>query len=115
VNPPEGIVLESPFPDVASLFASNPPMRVLSVFSSYRFPTSDHLLEYSGPLLIVHGDADSLVPFPAGKKVFERASNARKTFAVLAGADHNDTHSSHAAYLAGRGCLQQSLTPPSKP
>ncbi len=49
VNPPEGIVLESPFPDVASLFASNPLMRVLSVFSSYRFPTSDHLLEVLGP------------------------------------------------------------------
>jgi len=110
VHPPDGVVLESPFPDVASLFARNPLMRVLSVFSSYRFPTSHHLTRYSGPLLVVHGDADSIVPFAAGQKVFERASSTRKTLAVLRGADHNDPHTSHAAYWTAVDAFIASLT-----
>jgi uncharacterized protein len=111
VKAPDGLVLESPFPDVASLFAGNPLMRVLSVFSSYSFATSQHLVKYSGPLLVVHGDADSIVPFAAGKQVFERAPSAAKTFAVLPGADHNDPHSSHAAYWSAVDAFVQSLTP----
>jgi len=111
INAPDGLVLESPFPDVASLFANNPLMRILSVFSSYRFPTSRYLREYSGPLLVVHGNDDSIVPFAAGKQVFERASSAPKTFAVLPGADHNDTHSSHAAYWPAIDEFIKSLNP----
>ena len=97
-SPPDVLILESPFPDVRSLFAGNPVMIVLSVFSSYRFPTAAHLQEYRGRLLVVHGDADSIIPFSAGRKVFERAASADKVFVVLEGADHNDVHASHPAY-----------------
>ena len=73
-------------------------MRILSVFSSYSFATSRHLEKYNGPLLVIHGDADSIIPFRAGKQVFERARGPQKTFAVLEGADHNDVHTGHPAY-----------------
>ena len=107
---PDGLILESPFPDVKSLFAGNPVMRLLSVFSSYTFPTSRHLAKYSGPLLVVHGDADSIVPFTAGQKAFDRASSSTKTFAVLRGADHNDVHASHPAYWSAANGFVASLT-----
>ena len=97
---PSGMVLESPFPDVAFLFTNNPVMRFLSVFSTYRFATSTHLEQYSGPLLVVHGDADSIIPFNAGKRVFEAAATTKKTFAVLPGADHNDVYATHPQYAA---------------
>jgi fermentation-respiration switch protein FrsA (DUF1100 family) len=97
---PSGLVLESPFPNVAFLFTNNPVMRFLSVFSTYRFDTAKHLQQYAGPLLIVHGDADSIIPFAAGKRVFEQASTKSKTFAVLQGADHNDVYASHPQYAA---------------
>ena len=97
-TPPDALLLESPFPDVASLFARNPVMRILSVFSSYSFATSRHLEKYNGPLLVIHGDADSIIPFRAGKQVFDRARGPQKTFAVLEGADHNDVHTGHPAY-----------------
>ena len=99
-TPPSGLVLESPFPDVAFLFTKNPVMRFLSVFSTYRFATSKHLEQYSGPLLVVHGDADSIIPFNAGKRVFDSAPTKSKTFAVLPGADHNDVYASHPQYAA---------------
>lgn len=96
---PDALVLESPFPDVRSLFAGNPVMLGLSLFSTYRFPTSRHLQGYHGPLLVVHGDADSIIPFSAGRKVFDAAPTSRKTFAALPGADHNDVHARHPAYF----------------
>lgn len=95
---PDALVLESPFPDVRSLFAGNPVMLALSLFSTYRFATTRHLESYRGPLLVVHGDADSIIPFRAGRQVFERAPTPLKTFAVLTGADHNDVHAGHPAY-----------------
>ena len=97
---PDALVLESPFADLRSLFAGNPVMQALSLFSTYAFPTARHLERYRGPLLVVHGDADSIVPFSAGQKAYDRASSPAKTLAVLEGADHNDVHARHPAYWA---------------
>ena len=98
VAAPDALVLESPFPDVRSLFAGNPVMTVLGLFASYRFSTADHLQGYAGPLLVLHGDADSVIPFRAGQRVHELAATPRKTFVVLRGADHNDVHADHPDY-----------------
>ena len=95
---PAGLVLESPFPDVAFLFANNPVMRFMSLFSTYRFATAKHLEAYTGPLLVVHGDADSIIPFEAGKRTFERAPTKTKTFVALPGGDHNDVYSNRSDY-----------------
>ena len=89
---PDAVVLESPFPDIRAVFAGNPLMKFLSLFSSYRFPTSRLLERYDGPLLVIHGDADTIIPFRAGQQVYERARGARKTFTVIPGGDHNDLH-----------------------
>jgi uncharacterized protein len=92
----DALVLESPFPDMRSIFAGNPVMRLLTVFSSYRFPTSKFVERYTErsqrPLLVVHGDADTIIPYAAGKRVFDRAATSRKTLVTIRGADHNDLH-----------------------
>ena len=46
------------------------------------------------PLLVLHGDQDTVIPFPFGQAVYEAAPQP-KTFYRIPGADHNDT------YLAG--------------
>jgi fermentation-respiration switch protein FrsA (DUF1100 family) len=92
---PDALVLESPFPDVFAIIGGNPVMRVLALFSSYRFPTSRFLERYDGPLLVIHGDADSIIPFSAGRRVFEEARGSRKTFVPIPGADHNDLHAAN--------------------
>jgi len=97
-QPPDAVILESPFPDVRFLFRGNPLMLGLSFLSTYRFPTTRHLQSYRGPLLVMHGDADSIIPFDAGKHVFERAPTSNKSFATLTGADHNDMHARHRDY-----------------
>ena len=95
---PDALILESPFPDVRTLFAGNPLMLGLSVFASYRFATSEHLSGYRGPLLVIHGDADTVIPFEAGRKVFERAPTPQKTLIVLRNADHNEMYARRQDY-----------------
>lgn len=95
---PDALILESPFPDVRTLLAGNPLMLGLSLFATYRFAASDHLNEYRGPLLVIHGDADSVIPFAAGRKVFERAPSQQKTFIALKDADHNDMYARRDDY-----------------
>ena len=62
------------------------------MFSSYRFPTSRFIERYERPLLVIHGDADSIIPYTAGKRVFDRAPAGRKTLVTIPRADHNDLH-----------------------
>jgi fermentation-respiration switch protein FrsA (DUF1100 family) len=97
-SPPDALILESPFADIRALFAGNPVMLGLSVFSTYRFATAKHLQTYHGRLLVMHGDADSIVPFSGGRRVFDAAPSADKVFVALGGADHNDSHATHPAY-----------------
>lgn len=97
-KPADALILESPFGNVRALFAGNPVMTVLGLFASYRFPTAEHLQSHDRPLLVIHGDADAIIPFRAGRQVFDAAPTERKTFVVLEGADHNDVHAGHPAY-----------------
>ena len=92
VSVPDALVLETPMPDVRSVLRTNPVLWVLSFLSSYQFPTSRFLGQYQGPLLVVHGDADSIVPFGAGRRVYDLAPTTQKTFLSIPGADHNDLH-----------------------
>lgn len=94
---PDGLVLESPFPDVRRILSNNAVLWGLSLFSSYRFPQARFLERYDGPLLVIHGDADSIVPFSAGRALFDGARTARKTFVPIPGADHNDLHVANPA------------------
>jgi fermentation-respiration switch protein FrsA (DUF1100 family) len=97
-SPPDALILESAFPDARSLFSSNPVLLALSVLATYRFSTSQHLEGYRGPLLVIHGDADTLIPFDGGRKVFERARNPHKAFVALKGADHNEMYAQRPDY-----------------
>jgi uncharacterized protein len=85
-------VLESPFPDLAAVLRGNPVMQFVSLFSSYQFPTSRLMDRYDGPLLVIHGERDTLIPYAAGRVVYERARSVRKEFVPIHGAEHNDLH-----------------------
>ena len=92
IAPPSGLVLETPMQDARSVLRANPVLWLLSFLSSYRLPTAQLLQGYRGPLLVVHGDGDSIVPYSSGRQVFERSPSPQKRFLVISGADHNDLH-----------------------
>jgi fermentation-respiration switch protein FrsA (DUF1100 family) len=94
---PAALVLESPIPDARSVLRTNPVLWLLSFLSSYRFSSSTFVAQTEVPLLVIHGDRDSIVPYAAGRRVFDDARTSRKTFATIEGADHNDLHVVNAA------------------
>jgi fermentation-respiration switch protein FrsA (DUF1100 family) len=88
-RPPDGLILESAFPDVRTLVRSSPPMALLSLFSTYRFPAAGFLQKVGSPVLVMHGDADSVIPIGLGRALFERIPGPKR-FVTIAGGDHND-------------------------
>lgn len=89
VRPPDAIVIEAGFPDARSLVRSSPPLAFLALFSTYRFPTAGFLDRVTAPVLVMHGDADSVIPFTLGRALFDRTRGV-KTFLRIPGGDHND-------------------------
>jgi fermentation-respiration switch protein FrsA (DUF1100 family) len=89
VQPPDGIILESGFANARAAVRDSPILVVLSFFSSYRFPTAEFVNRANRPVLVVHGDRDSVIPFARGRELFE-VLTVPKDFVVVAGGDHND-------------------------
>jgi uncharacterized protein len=87
---PDAVILESGFADARSLLRDSPLMAFLGLFSSYRFPTAAWLEAVRSPVLVLHGDRDSVIPFAAGRTLFERIAGP-KQFVTIEGGDHNDT------------------------
>jgi uncharacterized protein len=86
---PDGLILESGFADARSLLRASPPLALLGLFSSYRFPTAAYAQRAQSPILVIHGDDDRVVPFALGRALFETLP-APKQFFRIAGGDHND-------------------------
>lgn len=98
VATPDGLVLESGFPDKASVVRGYPMLRLLNIFGSYRFATSEILRGFKRPVLVMHGEADTIIPFSLGEELFE-GLDGPKTFVRIRGGDHNDFYNiDHAAY-----------------
>jgi fermentation-respiration switch protein FrsA (DUF1100 family) len=89
-RPPAGVILESGFPDAPSLFRAPSPMAFLALFSTYRFPAAEFLRDAAVPALVMHGDADSIIPFEHGQALFEKIGGPKEFF-IIRGGDHNDT------------------------
>ena len=84
-----GLVLVSTFssiPDVAQSHVWWAPVRSLMNVSLH---SEAKIADYHGPLLQTHGDADRVVPFELGKKLFEKA-NEPKRFIANPGGGHSD-------------------------
>ena len=84
-----GLILESAFPSIAAMakqqFSGLPTHWLLGS----RFPLIERLKSVRVPMLIIHGDQDSIVPFSLGEQVF-LAAPAPKSLYVVKGADHNN-------------------------
>ena len=89
IRSPDSVILEAGFPDAGALARTSPPLAFLALFSSYRFPTAELLRRVPSPTLVMHGDADTVVPFALGRALFDRLAGA-KQFVTIHGGDHND-------------------------
>jgi fermentation-respiration switch protein FrsA (DUF1100 family) len=83
----KSLILESTFTSLPAVANSLLPLWPGALMIN-RFNSADKLGKYYGPLLIAHGDADEIIPFPQGERLFAVA-NEPKRFVQIAGGDHN--------------------------
>jgi fermentation-respiration switch protein FrsA (DUF1100 family) len=98
IEKPDALILESGFPDVKTVIRTSPVLAVAGMFSSYRFATAEFLesVRVPVPVLVMHGDRDSVIPFSAGRALFDRIPGP-KQFVTIAGGDHNDLEPADAS------------------
>ena len=88
-HPPAGLVLRSPFVDLASVAAVHYPFLPARALLRDRFPVAEGLARVEAPATVVHGTADTIVPPAQSRAVAEAAPRLHQLVAVP-GADHND-------------------------
>lgn len=96
VRKPDGLILEAGFPSMRSVVRRNPVMLAASWFATYQFPTARYLASVPVPILVLHGDRDSVIPYQLGRELFE-AIPGPKQFVTVKGGDHNDAAPPDAA------------------
>lgn len=88
-HPPPGLILESPFLSVQAM--ANRTLPGSGYLFKSRFDSLARIGRLRAPLLILHGDADEVVPYEHGRRLWEAASEP-KAFYTIARARHNDTY-----------------------
>ena len=100
VKKPDGVIVEAGFASARAAVRGSPVLAVLSLLASYRFPAGEFLARAGTPVLMLHGDRDSVIPYALGRELFEQSPQP-KTFVTIAGGDHNDAAApDSAAYWA---------------
>ncbi len=84
-----GLILETPFTSIRDLARHHYPLIGRVYPLAIRYASIDKIGRVTMPLLILHGDRDSIVPFEQGERLFQSA-NEPKCFFAIPGAGHND-------------------------
>lgn len=85
-----GVVLEAPFTSLVDIARRRYPILPVRLLLADRYPNSDRIAGIGAPVLIVHGDRDTVIPVAHGRRLAALASSGPVTLAVFEGADHND-------------------------
>ena len=88
-HPPAGMVLFSPFTSIADMGQALYPYSPVRALAGGRFDTLSRIGGYHGPLLVIHGTADEIVPVEQGRQLY-KASNPPKKLHEIPGATHNN-------------------------
>lgn len=87
-QPLGGLVLQSTFTSSTDMGREIFPWLPVGALARYRFDTLGKLPQVRVPVLVLHGRADTIIPFRHGERLFGAASEPKR-FVALAG-DHND-------------------------
>jgi uncharacterized protein len=88
-HPPAGLLLRSPFVDLASVGQHHYPLLPVRLLLRDRYPVAEHVARIEVPTTVVYGTADTIIPPAQSRRVAEAAAGS-VSLVELVGADHND-------------------------
>jgi uncharacterized protein len=97
--PPAALILRSPFTSMTDIGRHHYPFLPVRWLLRDRYATIDRIARVNAPLLVIGGDADSIVPIAQTRRIYEAAGDP-KSLLIINGADHNDD-----SLLAGRDMI----------
>lgn len=83
------LVLEAPMYSVLSIAQSYYPYLPVKLLLRDPWLSGEHITNVRSPLLVLHGDRDTLIPIESGRALFDAASEP-KEFVTVRGAGHNN-------------------------
>jgi uncharacterized protein len=86
---PAGMVLRSPFTELADVGAHHYPWLPVRVLLKDRFPVTERLSKSTVPVTVIYGDRDSVVPTELSARVADEVPTLRERL-VLKETNHND-------------------------
>lgn len=89
VYPPGGLVLRSPFTDLAAVGQHHYPILPVRAMLRDRYPVADLIDQVTAPTIVIYGTADAVVPSGQSRAVAARAGGPTRVIS-MEGADHND-------------------------
>lgn len=87
-NRPKQLILETPYYSILDVAEHRFPVFPVKQLLKYRFPTFQYLPKVECPVTIIHGTADSVVPYSSGKKLSELEKEIN--FITIEGGGHNN-------------------------
>ncbi len=84
------LIIETPFASIRAMAKLVFPFLPVGPFLRTRYDTLEKIRKVRGPLFVLHGDQDDIVPYTQGQRIFEAAPEP-KEFYTIRGAHHNDT------------------------
>jgi len=88
-HPPAGLLLRSPFTELADVGRTHYPFLPVQALLRERYPLADGLRRISVPTTVVYGSADRMIP-PAQSRAAAAAAAGAVELVEVPGADHND-------------------------
>ena len=86
---PRGLILQSTFSSLRDIARVHFPSALAGIVDAKILDSTTQIGGYSGPLFQSHGNADSVIPFELGQKLFGAANEPKKFYMVPdAGHDH---------------------------
>ena len=75
-----GIILETPFTSMIDAAKNFYPYIPVSLLLKDKFDNKSKIINIKSPILIMHGEADQIVPFFMGKKIYEIANEPKYSY-----------------------------------
>ncbi|QSB16477.1 alpha/beta hydrolase [Natronosporangium hydrolyticum] len=88
-HPPAGLVLRSPFIDLAEAGAAHYPFLPVRTMLWDRFPVAEQIADVDVPVTVIYGTQDTIVPPEQSRSVADQAAGPT-TVVEIPAADHND-------------------------
>ena len=75
-----GVILETPFTSMVDAARTFYPYIPVSLLLKDKFNNKEKIKNIRSPILVMHGEADQIVPFSMGKKIFEISNEPKYSY-----------------------------------